>query len=257
MKFNDSIYEDVEKMERKKESDELLENAIKNTMLKTTKEIGLDFLEVGIDTLITYDIVKDIPIVGILRKLHKGFVDIHDLIFSKKVIVFSQAINNHDISQEVLKKHLEKLEKNPQRKFAELQTLIMYIEKNDKFIKSKMMANFYFLYISCDVDDFKWRDFNVYCDIVNNLFIYDLAVLINLKQKEFYSKNDTYDHGALRRLNSIGLVEYNNGIETTNDPSPSAEYYIACITEQGKFLCENGLDGIDISIFQDDIVTIL
>lgn len=72
-------------------------------------EVVGDGIEISIDSLITDDLLKEIPIVKTVVAISKGVLNVRDYLFLKKVIIFLNEVNEIDLEKR--KKFVEEIEK--------------------------------------------------------------------------------------------------------------------------------------------------
>lgn len=184
--------------------------SFKDTIWGNIQEIGFDFVEVGLDQITENELIKEIPIVGTVVKLGKSVIAIKDRHLLKKTLVFVTEINNGTISKKKLEAHKNKLESNVKTMNAELENIILIIERLNGCIKSIILANFYKAYMDSDID-FDWESFCICSEVLENMSIYDIDSLEDINNKNFYYENDSFDRFSISRLSYINLAYYFNG----------------------------------------------
>ena len=225
---------------------ELLFNWVEN--------VGPDIIEIGMDRFFSEGFWKEVPVVRTIMSTGALILHVNKYFRIKHVLVFAQQLNRNELSQKKIKKHLERLNKNPKKKFQELEIMIESITKHSKYIKDQILANFYLLYCDPDVD-FSWKDFETYNEVVQKLFPYDLETLAKIYVDKQYV-DFSYDRVAMLRLRNMGLVDY-------YDTAPNTVYtfskdnFTARITPAGEFFWEEGLRDLVLYHAVDDEERIL
>ena len=69
--------------------EEKLSKSLKETIINSDlSEVGIDFSEVLIDSVLKEGVLKDLPIIGSLTKIWKAGVTVRDTLFLKKLLLF-------------------------------------------------------------------------------------------------------------------------------------------------------------------------
>lgn len=214
----------------------------KKILLAESIELGADILEVGLDQILEEGVLKDIPILGGLIKVGNTIKTVHDAFFTKKVITFAQSIHNKNSNEEKWKQHKEKLINNPKRLIKEVEVLLIYIDRHTKYIKSKVLGNFYSLYYMEKID---WEDFEEFAEILDSISVLDFETLEELYKKKYYYGKEQYNSLALKRLSNCGLADFFNGMIVTDNTKVDAVSYVAKITRLGEYFWEFGINGVN------------
>lgn len=76
-------------------------------------DVGIDFLELGIDSVLQDGLLREIPIVGTIVRMCRFAQNVHDRNLLRQTLVFINEFNSGNISAEKIEKHREKLKQNP------------------------------------------------------------------------------------------------------------------------------------------------
>lgn len=199
-------------------------------------DVGIDFLELGIDSVLQDGLLKDIPIVGTIVGVGKFAQNVHDRNLLRQTLVFINEFNNGRISSAKIEKHRKKLQQNPKLMEEEMGRVLILLDKNIDMVKSVFEAKFYSAYVD---DKITWNEFCELCDITDRLFISDLTNL-----KEAYTNNGvtgqmsiSYKHD---RLISVGLLTNEarlSGSIFVLDLDSKEQQNIIDLTDIGKIFC--------------------
>ena len=99
------------------------------------KDILLDLSEVGIDTILNNDLIKSIPIVGIISKIYGATVSVREHIFLRKVLSFLSETSNS--SDEDRKNFLTKISRTKGLKEKIASSLLLRLDRLDDMDKPK------------------------------------------------------------------------------------------------------------------------
>lgn len=118
---------------------------VKNIANSEISNIGIDIADMTLDKFIDYEIVKDIPVIGVLAKIIKTSIGIKDAIFLHKITRFLFYLNQ--ISKENRVKFKEKLnEHDYSQKVGEI--LITLLDKFEDSQKADILAKCFIAYIN-------------------------------------------------------------------------------------------------------------
>lgn len=183
----------------------------KEIMDQTVDLLG-DNIEIGIDTFIDDEIVKDVPIIGNVVKIMRLADSIHNRHFIIKLEKFVREIYKNDIEIERIEKHRNYLEKNPEKMEKEMTTLLLIIEDLQDKEKIRILSNIYFYYLrEMEGRDRKtkecWIDFCILTEILKDISIYDLPVLEYIyKQGKINRYSEKASVFQIARLERCGVV---------------------------------------------------
>lgn len=205
--------------------------------LEKINEIKSDMLKVGIDSVLSSDLIGDIPIVGTLYHFGKFAQNIYDRNLMQQTIVFISELNNKKCDPVKVSNYRKKLKENPDFAEAELGRVLILLNKNIDIEKSKIMAGFYSGYINGEID---WDCFCELCDILDRLFMADLPVLKEVYNKGGVGVNEsiTYNHdrmlanGLLRNITRIA-----GNLFMTASVSDSEKDFLMNLTKIGETFC--------------------
>ncbi len=200
-------------------------------------DLGIEFAELGIDSILSEGILKDIPIIGTIVGLGKLAHNVHDRNLLKQTLTFINEFNKGLVSYEKKENHRKKLQNDPKKLEEELGRVLILLDRNIDTLKSIFEANFYTAYVE---EKINWDEFCELCDITDRLFISDITIL-----KEAYKNSGvresttlTYKHD---RLNSVGLLENDTRISSgwvlTDIEEDDDELYMK-LTTIGEVFCK-------------------
>ena len=192
--------------------DSKLVASLKNTIWDGTKDILMDFTEVGLDTITENEVLKEIPIVSTIFRLGNAVVAIRDRHLLKKTLTFVAEVNDGTISNEKLRKHKEELEKNTEKMNAELESILVILDRINKTNKSIVLANFYKSYMD-EAISFDWEDFCICAEMLEVFSMYDVKSLKDIYEKESYEDGDKFDVFVMQKFNGLGLVSFFNNMK--------------------------------------------
>ena len=178
--------------------------AFESSLFETSiTDLGIEFAELGIDSILSDGVLKDIPIVGTIVGVGKLAHNVHDRNLLRQTLTFIKEFNRSSINSGKIEKYRKKLHDSPQKLEEELGRVLILLDQNVDTIKSTFEARFYVAYVD---EKISWDTFCELCDITDRLFISDIANLREAYENKGVTINAgiSYKHD---RLNSVGLLE--------------------------------------------------
>lgn len=151
------------------------------------------------------DILTDFPIIKTIASVLKGAYNIYDRNLLKNTLVFIQELNSGTIDEEKYIAYKTTLEHNPNKCEKELGRVILILNNIIDVSKSKMLSRLFKAYINKVLT---WEEFCEYSEIVNRIFLEDIALLKKINDGEVtFIDEDDKEKYRIHRLNSIGVIE--------------------------------------------------
>ncbi len=180
--------------------------SLRESLFVDNTDILIDISEYTIDNLIEMsDTLTDFPIIKTISATLKGFHNIYDRNLLKNTLVFIQELNSGEVNRDKYIEYKTTLEHNPSKCEKELGRVVLILNNIIDVNKSKILAKLYKAYINKALT---WEEFCEYSEIVNRIFIEDMAIL-----KDIYDGNITFisetnnENYRIYRLNSIGIID--------------------------------------------------
>lgn len=215
-------------------SEKNLENQLIEPMIQhlTDNSIDLaqDYIEMGLDSFIDSNLLKDIPIVGTAFKLGKTVLTFRNLIMTRNYYIFISDLRKDQKMDEKLQRHICELKKDPKKMQKEIEMLLIYFERYKEVEKAQYMANIYRGFLNTSVTGIDWDTATVFFEILDRILLQDIRDLERVFRKGT-SKEEFNDHSGLLRLSALGLLQYFNGIEEEYGHSKRG---LAKVTNEGK-----------------------
>ena len=185
-----------------------------------------DTIEIGIDSILTDDSLREIPIVNTIIGTFKFGQNIHDRNLLKQTMIFIQEFNNNSNNEKVQKyisKYKKNITNNPKKAEIELGRVMIILNRNIDDIKSSILAKLYLSYIENKID---WSKFCDLSEVNEKMFTLDIEIL-----KDIYLNNTDFDKDKLhnyQRLVSNRLMKNDSKFD-----SETSSYGIV-VTENSK-----------------------
>ena len=194
--------------------------------------------EVGIDSIMSDGLLKDIPIVNLLLNASRTFKAIHERNLLKNTALFLDAVNSQKIDDKKVQAYKKKLlnEKTAERELGRVIVLLdQYVDNK----KAQMLGKLFCQYID---RDYSWDKFCELSDILNRLFLDDMPFLYSIfgsegRQAIYHIYKIPYN---IKRLESIGLVELFGEYSSFGDRLLLSENMFAELTDNGLLFADVG-----------------
>lgn len=174
------------------------------SLSKNIVPVSVEFLENGIDELISNNALRNIPILNSICGVIRVGKDLRERNLFKQTSAFLLEFNSGTIDEEKLQKYKEKLEDGKGR-ISELERVLLILNNNIDVEKSKILAKLFTAYIN---EQITWGDFCEFTDATDRLFLEDLRILRAL----YDNPNEAPrigDNFRSERLYAIGLIGIN------------------------------------------------
>ena len=180
----------------------------KDSLIINSSELIQDYAEIGIDSFLDNEIVKEIPIIKSAILAKKIFNNITERNLLKNLAIFINELNSGNIDKEKLEEHRRKLD-NPKEAEKELGRFLIILNQTYDNEKSILHAKIYKAYINQEIN---WEEVVEFTEIINRIFVQDLEILKKLYMKNtFVVSNFATDRKnmfRIDRLYALGIVGY-------------------------------------------------
>lgn len=160
-------------------------------------EVGVDLSEIGLDSLLTDETIKEIPIIKTVFAFVKLGANIHDKLFLKKLLSFLQGLAKVDPKDR--KKMITKIDDSKKYRVKVGEKLLYLIDKSNDWTNSNLVGKLFILFLE---EKITIEEFITTAEIISRTSTIELNAL----------KDDTVDDYAPDKLGSLstsGLFEIN------------------------------------------------
>lgn len=212
-----------------------------NTIVNSTADTLIDIGEIGIDSVITDELIKQFPFAKTIYSVSKAGIAIREKFLLKKTYIFIKQLSENNVDSVEYEEYKTKLKNNDKYLFEELERIIIILDRILEPQKAVILANLYSAFINKNLSIQELQDFYM---ILDNLLLNDIQNLKLLyKSERIY--NEEKDHkGVTNRLISLGLAykvsDFLYDKENRSLALPTTEYKVI-LTEYGKKFLRNGL----------------
>lgn len=175
-----------------------------DSLVIDSSDIVGDYLELGIDSILENDSLKEIPIIKTFISVGKITKSIRERNLIKNLAIFINELNSGKINKEKLSRHKEELRKNPKKAEKELGRILIILEQTIDNIKSSILGKLYKSYINQEID---WDIFIEFSEITNRLFMFDINILKVMWSQAYNTYIEQKDDNfRIERMYSLGII---------------------------------------------------
>lgn len=145
------------------------------------EDIGIDYVEMGLDTLIDNEIVKEIPVVKTIASVTKVGLAVKEWNFAKKFLAFLSRYHSGVLMDDEKNEFLNKYSSDA--KYRE-KVVTLLVTMNDRFFdanQAKICGNLFVAYIK---GYFDWESFESMCECVDRFVPFAASLLDELEQEK-------------------------------------------------------------------------
>ena len=192
-------------------------DSFQKTIFEPSKEICIDYLEIGLDELtgdLIGNIAEEIPFVKTLYTTKNVITSIKERKELKNFLIFFNEIRKNNLTREIRDRHIELLENNNRKLSDEIEKLIVILSKIEDDVKNKMIADIYSYYIlNEEMPYFLFLDM---IKIIEQVFLTDLFVFgayyTSKNNEKQHSEKNEVEHNNVLKSRYIGFI---NSYEAT------------------------------------------
>jgi hypothetical protein len=173
-----------------------INEAFQNTLVNDSiKNISLEYLELGVDSFVKNDFIREIPIIKSLYSFYKAVESIHAYYLTKKVVRF--LFQFKDVSKTEIENTLLKLETTKSYKKDLGENLILIIDRFENVQKSDLLGKAFKMFLK---GESSYEEFLRISHIIDKSFLDDLYKL------PFIQKSINVELITKENLFSLGLL---------------------------------------------------
>lgn len=185
---------------------DIVKSAAKTLFNDDVKDLSMDVIEMGLDSMIDNDILKELPFVKTVCAVTKTSIAIRERFLIKKFVNFIKTFNDYNVDESEVTKRKIAIENNEKWIYDEIEFLITYLDNMNSIKKAKVFAALYSEYLNRKID---WERFCQLTEITDRMLSYDINRIIGFYN--YCSSEDNqglyYDLTSYSRLVGLGLME--------------------------------------------------
>ena len=163
----------------------------------------VELSEIGIDSVLENEILKEIPILKSITTLYHVVDRIKEKRLLKHTMAFVDSFNKGNLTKEEKDLYQKRLEKENSYLEDELERILFLLEENSEVIQSRILAKMYLAYIKGKL---KWDKFCELSEANRRMFITDIRIMRIFERKEQYYQFRNDEKQQLVRLTGLGML---------------------------------------------------
>ena len=211
----------------------LITSTFIDSMVIDTKDIVLDYTEIGIDSFSDNEIIKTIPIAKTVASIYKAYSNIREKNLQKNTAIFINELNSGRIDKKKLQKYQQMLKNNPDKAKEEIERVILLLDRTIDSKKALIYGKIYKEYINRIID---YDIFFELTEITDKLYISDLKILCLIHNGTISDTENRKDLYKIDRLNSLGLVGFSPKMLSFGDQDHAKQDSYIALTSIGHML---------------------
>ena len=208
----------------------------KEAIFSKIENLGQDYIELGIDTVMKEGILKEIPIIKSISSSKNIITTIYERNLLKNLCVFIMELNSGSRDEIKIKEYQYKINHNEKLAEKELGRILILLDQYIDNEKAIILARLFKAFIN---ERISWDEFCEFSEITNRIFIQDIKILDKIRNKEINNVRDMKEKFRMDRLYALGLIEIGFKSLTYNDIKEGNVNTKRKISEQGIKFCEN------------------
>jgi hypothetical protein len=153
-----------------------------NKLEENFLDLSVDGTDLAIDLLTESELLKDVPVAGMVYKLSKTLSSIPNAIFLNKLGKFIKTVNEKT-TKEQREKFAEELKKNKSDRDSLYNAIFLKIDKFDHISKSDLFAKIFACFITNQI---RREDFTALSSVLNLSSLEELRSFLEVTGKSIY-----------------------------------------------------------------------
>lgn len=172
-----------------------------DSLKKETLELASGYAEIGLDTLVRSEALKDVSFFGTIASLYRIGKSIYEWHHLSKLASFMDEIRKGIVDEGERQKYQEKFSANEKSRNKELEYVLILIDRYVNADKPRLLAKLYLAYLDGEIC---WEEFTMYAEVIDRFLLLDAGTLVS-------NSGDVTVHGntggeAFLRLVALGLM---------------------------------------------------
>lgn len=175
-------------------------------LVNESADLTQDLLEIGLDSILENEILKEIPVIKTIAVVGKIGLSIKERAFAKKLIRFIYEFNNGTISEDDLIKFRSKMESSKSYRDETTEQLIIILDRLEETKKTSYICKLFIGYIENKIS---WDNFISFSQYVSFMTTKDFKLLEYLEDDIDYGKHLSTSEKKELEGNANKLMHFN------------------------------------------------
>ena len=107
---------------------EIVKSAANTLFNDATKNLSMDIVEMGLDSVIDNEVLKELPFVKTVYAITKTSLAIKEKFLLKKFLNFIKTFNEHEVDEKEIYKRKKAIDNNEKWIYEEIEFLMIYLD---------------------------------------------------------------------------------------------------------------------------------
>lgn len=174
--------------------------ALRDSINTEAGSIATNIAEVGLDSIIEDDIIKEVPILSTAVSLYKLGSSLSERHYLSKLSSFVSELNKGICDKDKQKYYKKRITEGITIRNKELEYILLLINRYIQTEKAEMIAKLYLSYLDMDIT---WVDFTKYAEVIDRFLPGDYDIL---QSASIYKTKHDKETDSIQRLIALGLV---------------------------------------------------
>lgn len=174
--------------------------ALKDSINTEVGSIATNIAEVGLDSIIEDDMLKEIPILSTAVSLYKLGSSLRERHYLSKLSGFVSELNKGICDKDKQEYYKKRITEDITIRNKELEYILLLIDRYIQTEKAEMLAKLYLCYLDMNIT---WVDLTKYAEVIDRFLPGDYNML---QSASIYRTEHDEETDSIQRLIALGLV---------------------------------------------------
>lgn len=205
-----------------------LEATFSNELINPTLDLAQDYAEIGLDALLSSELVKEVPIVKTAIAFFQTGLAVRERYFVKKILVFLKEFHGNFSDSEQARAFREQIDNEPTFRLRVTEHLLVIIDRLLDTEKAQILARLFHAHVHRDLTWDQFVDLSVVLDSLRRegqTFLKEIAVTGNFYyhggarsgEAALFAAGIATRHGSKFTVTEPGQLLYRYGLLHLND----------------------------------------
>ena len=172
-----------------------------DSLKKETLELASGYAEIGLDTLVGSEALKEVSFFGTIASLYRIGKSIYEWHHLSKLASFMDEIRKGIIDEGERQKYQDKVSSNEKSRNRELEYILIVVDRYINKDKPRLLAKLYLAYLDGVIC---WEEFTMYAEVIDRLLPFDEKILVT--EDDSITVHRNINGEAILRLVALGLM---------------------------------------------------
>lgn len=176
--------------------------SVKNEFLNSTIDLTIDYAEIGLDTFLDNNAIREIPFVKTVVGIVKFGLSVKEMFDLKKLLIFFKELNDNTISEEKLNSFKSKFNTDEKYRNKVVEAIVLWNERYLDINKSRILANLIKAHIEGNLT---WDELNDLSPVLDTIHPKGFKFIKKMSEQNWVNHGRNHDYEPLMYSCGIGL----------------------------------------------------